>query len=303
MNEARQKSLRLLDTADNIAGSPQPSNADLVFSAREFVQATLPHRSPRGNPQEWYRRNGNYTLSIRPGFKNDPKTGARQCVGYPYGTIPRLLLFWVTTEALRAKSRKLWLGPSLSAFMREIGLNPDNGGTGAKRSDARRLREQLDRLFRATISFHYEDGKVERFINMPLVEEAELWWNPKDPTQIDLFESWIDLGPKFYEAIVANPVPADFRALRALKSSPLALDLYTWLAYRAHRVTQADKPVRISWRQLLDQIGADYGETRDFKPRFKEALAKVLALYPAMRVELAHGGVVIHPCPALMAVS
>ena len=35
----------------------------------------------------------------------------------PYGNIPRLLLAWVCTEAVRTQSRELVLGASLSAFM------------------------------------------------------------------------------------------------------------------------------------------------------------------------------------------
>jgi hypothetical protein len=45
------------------------------------------------------------------------------------------------------------LGSSLGDFMFQLGLNPDNGSVGAKRSDARRLREQMQRLFNAMISF------------------------------------------------------------------------------------------------------------------------------------------------------
>lgn len=37
--------------------------------------------------------------------------------------------------------------------MFQLDLNPDNGSVGAKRSDARRLREQMQRLFNAMISF------------------------------------------------------------------------------------------------------------------------------------------------------
>ena len=53
------------------------------------------------------------------------------------------------------KNRRLQLGDSLSSFMAKLGLNPSNGGTGAKHSDARRLRDQMERLFRGTISFGY----------------------------------------------------------------------------------------------------------------------------------------------------
>jgi hypothetical protein len=299
----RRKHVRLLDAVQDIAVQPLPKNDDLVFAAREFVQATLPHRQPRDNPPEWHRTNGNYTLSIQPGYTTDPKTGKRSCLGYPFGSIPRLMLFWITTEALRTRSPQLWLGPSLSAFMREIGLNPDNGGTGAKRSDARRLRDQLERLFRARISFEFngidDERRNRRFVNMDIAEGGELWWDPKQPDQVDLFESWIALGRTFYEALIANPVPADLRALRALKSSPLALDLYTWLAYRAHRVTEANKPVRVTWKQLMGQIGSEYADSKDFRDKVKAHLVRVLALYPKLRIEMVHGGLMIRPCERL----
>ena len=85
-----------------------------------------------------------------------------------------------------------------------------------------------------------------------------------------------------------------------MKSSPLALDLYIWVAYRAHRVTQADRPVKVSWQQLMEQLGSDYGDTKDFKPSFRDALAKVQALYPKLKIELVHGGMAIHPCEPLL---
>jgi len=60
-----------------------------------------------------------------------------------------------------------------------------------------------------------------------------------DPGQDHLFSSWIDLNERFFHAITSAPVPVDMRALRALKRSALALDLYAFVSYRAfvaHRV-------------------------------------------------------------------
>ena len=142
---------KILDASNTIYFQPQPDADDLTFSARELVQATLPHQTPRGNPPEWYRTNGNYTLSIRPGYKTDEKTGHRRCIGYPYGNVPRLLLFWLTTEAVRTGSRRLELGGSLAGFMRELGLNPGRGG---RWSDRARLHDQIERLFNASGSVH-----------------------------------------------------------------------------------------------------------------------------------------------------
>lgn len=70
-------------------------------------------------------------------------------VGYPYGSIPRLLLYWLTSEALRTKSPVLKLGVSLNEFMSAGGLSIDTGG--GKRSNAVRVREQMNRLFSASI--------------------------------------------------------------------------------------------------------------------------------------------------------
>ena len=47
-----------------------------------------------------------------------------------------------------------------------------------------------------------------------------------------LFESKIELGEKFFNEIIHNPVPLDMNILGALKRSPLGLDLYMWLTYR-----------------------------------------------------------------------
>jgi len=77
------------------------------FLARSFVQATLPHSKVEDT--HYVRVNGDFTLSISTQF---PDTGL------PYGTIPRLLLVWITTEAVKTKSRYLTLGDSLTCFMR-----------------------------------------------------------------------------------------------------------------------------------------------------------------------------------------
>jgi Plasmid encoded RepA protein len=301
MTQIQRRHLRIIEATHRLQAQPVPDNEARAYAARQLVQATLPHRSPKGNPPEWCRTNGNYTLAIRPGYKTDPVTSERRCVGYPYGSIPRLLLFWMTTEAVVAKSRRLELGDTLAAFMRELGLDPSRGG---KRSDAQRLREQMERLFRASISFEYSRREVghiqEDWVNMQVAAKGRLWWDLHNPDQMNLFESYIELSQEFFDAITAHPVPTDFRALRALKQSPLALDLYAWIAYRAYRVNQQERPVVVTWRQLQEQIGADFADTKNFKAKLKLALAKVLALYPQLRIRVIDGGLELSPGPNLI---
>ena len=236
-----------------------PDATDKAYMARQLVQCTLPHSNP-GNEPIWSRTNGNLTLSIQPHI--DRKT--RKAL-YPYGTIPRLLLFWMVTEATQTKNRRLCLGHSLAGFMRELGLNPYTGG--GKRSDAVRLRDQMTRLLRATISFEQNYANGQSWLDMQIGPEAVLWWDPDKTFQDDLFESWVELGEKFYQAVTAAPVPLDMRALRALKKSPLALDLYSWLAYKTWNAARKGEPQAVNWIGLHAQMGADYAELRDFKKK------------------------------------
>jgi hypothetical protein len=82
-----------------------------------------------------------------------------------------------------------------------------------------------------------------------IAPKGELWWDVKKPEQATLWESWIELGEDFFNAVVAAPVPVDMRALRALKQSPLALDLYAWSTYRAFVVSRKGASQLVPWRK------------------------------------------------------
>ena len=284
---------KLLEDSATIFNEPA-TRQDAAYLPRELVQVTLPHKNP-GDAQQWKRTNGNLTIGIQPG--QDFITG--KSYGYPYGTIPRLLLFWITTEAIRTKSPRLELGNSLSGFMAELGLNSANGGTGAKRSDARRLRDQMNRLFNALISFHRnlerEDATGTARLNMLVARKTELWWSRTDPRQAALWGSSIELGQDFFAAISAYPVPADMRALRALKGSALALDLYAWLSYEAFRAHRSGKERFENWTQLHDHLGAEYKHQHHFRAKAKAAVAKIKTVYPGLRLGDRQGGIEVLP--------
>jgi hypothetical protein len=50
------------------------------------------------------------------------------------------------------------------------------------------------------------------------------------------------------------------------------------------------QPVLISWTALQRQFGPDIARMDNFRREFKEALAKVLILYPAAKVTFDHNG-------------
>ena len=246
------------------------------FISRALTQATLPHRPIKGN--EFTRSNGNFTLSII----------SPSVIGLPYGNIPRLLVSWVTSEAVRVRSPELELGPSLSHFMRELGLIPSGGRWGG----ITRLREQMTRLFASSVTCIYQDNHRTGIYGVKIVTEARLWWDPKSPDQIPLWKSSLKLGADFYSEIINNPIPIDMRALKVLKRSPMALDIYCWLTYR---MSYLRKKVEIPWSALEMQFGADYGRTIDFKVNFLKQLQSVLVVYPEAHVDEGEKGLLLKP--------
>jgi len=246
------------------------------FISRALTQATLPHRRMPGN--EFTRSNGNFTLSIV----------SPSVIGLPYGNIPRLLVSWVTSEAVRVRSPELELGSSLSHFMRELGLTP----TGGRWGSVTRLREQMVRLFASSVTCIYDDNKKTGIFGVKIVSEACLWWDPKSPDQIPLWRSSLKLGLDFYNEIINNPIPIDMEALKLLKRSPMALDIYCWLTYR---MSYLRKQVNIPWSVLEMQFGADYGRTIDFKVNFIKQLKSVLVVYPEAKVAQSERGLVLKP--------
>lgn len=125
-----------------------------------------------------------------------------------------------------------------------------------------------------------------------LADKALLWWNTKRPDQATLWQSTVTLTESFFCEVVEHPVPIDMRALKALKRSPLALDIYCWLTYR---MSYLGRRTEIPWTALAAQFGSDYSRVRDFKADFEHELVKVLAVYSAARIEGGDSGLVLKP--------
>jgi len=119
--------------------------------AQEMVQCTLPHSDP-GDVEAFTRRDGNLVFGVRSGYDHK----AQKRIGLPYGSISRLLLLWMTSEAVRTNNARLELGDVLNDFLRDVGLDPKT--SWGKRGDVKRLKEQMLRLFTAETSFSHAEG-------------------------------------------------------------------------------------------------------------------------------------------------
>lgn len=265
----------------------------LGWTARLCILATLPHRDP-GAQQVFTRQNGSFRYTMRAGTYVDDN-GQERSLGLPFGTIPRLLLCWLTTEAMRTREPVIDLGKTLTVFLREVGMSATGGRTGS----VTRMREQMRRFFGAQLSYSWNNkegfssGEVQVSSGALLRWSKDNWGLPKSPkNQDDLFyesinmvpgrlPSKITLGQEFFEEVTHRPVPIDLRTVRALQKSPLALDIYYWLT---HRISYMNRITTISWDLLQAQFGAQYNRTADFKVKFLKRLKMVQNEYPGLNV-------------------
>ncbi len=254
------------------------------FIAKFLVQTTLPHRRQTGS--HYTRTDGRFTLRIT------DVGGA----GLPYGSYPRLILIWMTSEAIRTASRELELGASLSRFMGELGLQATGGNWGT----IPRFRDQMQRLVGAAISTRWEQDANGQHLttgeNLLLADHFQLWWTPQILPDVPPEKSSITLSANFFEQLVASPVPLDLRAVRILKQSPLALDLYAWAT---RRVSYLERPTLISWEALRRSFGAGYADTPQgrvkFRARVLDAFGRVCRVYSALHLGIEDGGVLLLP--------
>ena len=242
---------------------------------------SLPRSNP-GNQTQYVRQNGPYTLMLS-------VVGLHKL---PFGTNPRLILAWVCTEAVRTQSRDIVLGRSLSEFMRKLGISSTDGRGQA------RLRNQINRLFNCSVQLNYTAEGRETSATALVAELTDFWWNPKHPDQTGLWESKVRLSEVFFNEIVSHPVPLDMNTLKALKRSPLGLDLYLWLTYRIFALTT---PQRLTWRQVYRQFGVDPEKASDkrtvqnFRSRTVYELAKIKLAWPELNYTTAPGLLILHP--------
>ena len=253
----------------------------LGFMPRLLVLTTLPHHRPESHRFE--RANGRHALRL----------SAPRRVGLPYGSYPRLLLAYLTTEAVRTKSPEIELGATANDLARKLGLSTISGLRGT----ARRLEDQLLRLLQMRLEWQTSMDLAPRSSCSALVTGSGAPWLkplrrlfPRQPS----WQPHIDLSQDFFDEITSSAVPVDFRAIRHLQRSPLAIDLYVWLTYR---MSYLRKPTLIPWEGLQSQFGAGYSRPRDFRARLSARLPHIVEVYPTVRLRRTSTGLWLLPSP------
>lgn len=244
---------------------------DAVFQHSVLCQTFLPYRNPGDDVTMWQQKQGNAHLAVSATPYLNPKTSQYEVLGIPYGTKARLILAHINTEAIRTQSSIINVEDSMTAFIKGLGLSTD-GRT------VREVKEQLRRLSASTLSVGFTDGIQSVQVDFKIVKAFDLWF-PKNGSQRVLWPSTVKLTDDYFNSLMNHAVPLDERALAALSNNAMAMDIYSWLAQRLHRIP-AGKPNFVPWASLKEQFGQGYERMDNFKAVFRKTLDMALKQYP-----------------------
>ena len=243
-----------------------------------FAMTALPHKQTDENV--WERQSGDVKLLLESG-----RTSATDAIGLPYGSIARMILLYLQTEAVKTRSREVELGRSMNTWLNSMGM-----GTGGRNYQL--VREQSRRLSLCRLTFLRVTAKQTFISNGSFVRNAILPTVDDGDDQFQLWKPSVELDEGFFKSLIEHPLPVREAAIRSLGHRSMAIDIYLWLAYRLHVL---GKPTKLTWHNLADQFGSGFRDIKNFKKKFKEPLMLALAVYPDARVELAAGGLVLFP--------
>ncbi len=269
----------LRSTVNNLQEQAEAGEG-VSFHYVPLIQCSFPHADP-GHALGFTRKNGWLELTLGT---------TRPEGGLPYGVPARLLTIYCTSEAVRTRSPEIYLGKTVHEFLRRLDVPVTRGERGSLRTYA----NQLLRLIHCTLTIDENlrdtSGRAGLHIRQALfAEEARLWWD--DDRAVGEGSSLI-LSQVLFNSILERSAPLATQAIKALRKSPMDLDVYAWLV---HRLFHLSKPSSISWLQLSEQFGHSYQELRFFKRFFSDSLKRVLKVYPDANLKVSDNGLLLLP--------
>lgn len=266
---------------------------DVGYTSKLFVQALFPYRQVEGNT--YSIESGNSSISIV-SFN-----------GVPYGKYPRLIMAYIITRAVEnagqlkegkideAEARRIPLGHSMSHFLQAIGI--ELRANGGKRGNVTLLREQIKRLASSVITVQSDDGIHTRGRNTQILDDWNLWFDPRDPNQGSFIESELVLTSKFFQYVAESPIPIDLNVLRQL-TKPRSMDIYIWLTLKQYWLAKNNREAyTFTWDMIADNFATkkleSSAERRDFRTNVKKAISDILTVWPNAGITADTNGVTV----------
>ncbi len=244
-----------------------------------FAMTSLPHR--RIEEPLWTRQGYRTKLLVESGRRGDGGW-----IGVPYGSVARLILLYLQTEAVRTNNPEIELGRSMRSWMTRMSLA--SGGRNYQL-----VAEQARRISACRLTFLTDlIGGAELRHNGAFVQDAISLAGFSNTEQPSLWQDKVQLDGGFWKSLKDHPVPVREEAIKAIGPRSMAIDVYIWLAYRLHSL---GKMTPVSWPAIHAQFGAGFKAIRQMKPVFVDALNLALAVYPEACVDVETDGVALHP--------
>lgn len=268
-------------TIDAAAAILADEETRLGITHAGFAMTSLPHR--RIEDPLWTRQGGRTKLLVESG-----RNGDGSWIGVPYGSVARLILLYLQTEAIRTNSPEVELGRSMRSWMTRMSLA--SGGRNYQL-----VAEQARRISACRLTFLTDlSSGAELRHNGAFVQDAISLAGISNEAQPSLWQDRVQLDTGFWKSLKNHPVPVREEAIKAIGPRSMAIDVYIWLAYRLHSLS---KTTPVSWPAIHAQFGAGFKAIRQMKPVFVDALNLALAVYPEAQVDVGTTGVALHPSP------
>jgi hypothetical protein len=143
------------------------------------------------------------------------RSRTRDLVGVPYGSIARLILLYLQTEAVWTNTPEVELVRSTKSWMWPY--EPDHG-----RQTYQLVPEQAHRISTCRLTFFTdrENGGEARH-NGAFVQDAITFVSVIDDDQPTLWQDRVRLDPSFSQSLRDHPVPVREEAIKAIGTEPI----------------------------------------------------------------------------------
>ena len=171
-----------------------------------FAMTSLPHK--RIEELLWRRQGHRTTLLVESG-----RTGKGGWIGVPYGSVARLILLYLQTEAIRSGDPEVELGRSMHAWLSRMGISA--GGKNYKL-----VGEQARRISACRLTFLTDLSGAELRQNGAFVRNAITLTAEADERQRALWQDRVRLDDGFWQSLRLTLFPSAKK--RSGRSAPAA---------------------------------------------------------------------------------
>ena len=285
---ARRSSVAQADT--QLRGNPEAAGTQIAYLPELYAQHCLfPQNRLTYGQRSWTVRTPAKGIVImsRSHLLQDQ---AAQIFEVPYGCIPRLIMPYLATQAVRGK-RKVMTGRKLARFLKRLGMS-----RGAQ--NYRKVLHQFVNLLNCQITVSNLVGDED---NMAGFEKFDVYGGSPFPachlftgTVVEdtagcarWYKEWMEGDPRvtlshdFYEFLRMKPIPINYRHLLKFVRSPRRMDLYAWLSHGTYRI-RCRNGISIPLENLHKQFAPDINPAshRLFRSRLRSDLESILTVHP-----------------------